>query len=98
MYPLILDIQITPQSPYTVSVGDTVSLWCRAIGLSTPTVQWYQNDKPVKSHAEPLVQVFEVPTSTPHTTVYTCVARNFTAIDDHNITANITVIVQGIAK
>ena len=59
-------------------------------------MQWYQNDKSVKPHAEPLVQVLEVSTSTPHTTVYTCVARNFTANVNQNVTAIITVIVQGI--
>ena len=60
-------------------------------------MQWYQNDKPVKPHAEPLVQVVEVSTSTPHTTVYTCVARNFTMNVNQNLTAIITVIVQGIS-
>ena len=60
-------------------------------------MQWYQNDKPVKPHAEPLVQIIEVTTGSPHTTMYTCVARNFTADVNQNVTANITVIVQGIS-
>ena len=60
-------------------------------------MQWYQNNKPVKPHAEPFVQDYVVPTNDPHTTVYTCIARNFTANVNHNITANITLIVQGIS-
>ena len=91
----ILDIEITPQSPHTVYVDDPLTIWCAALGLSSPTVQWYEGDKPVEPHATPYVQLFKVPTSYPHTTLYTCVARKFIDNANYTISANLMVTVQG---
>ena len=87
-----------PLSPHTVYVGDYVTLWCLAMGQSLPTVQWYQNDKPVERHPEPSVQIFVAPTKYSHNTKYSCVGRNLTEsmVFPNTVTANVTVIVQGI--
>ena len=92
-----LDIEITPQSPHSVDVDDSLTIWCTALGLSSPTVQWYKGDKPVTPHADPYVQSFKVPTSYPRTTVYTCVASKFTGNINHTITVNFVVTVKGTA-
>ena len=65
------------------------------MGLSTPTVQWYEGNKPV-TDPKPYVQLIKVPTSYPRTIVYTCVGRNFTGKLNSTVTANLSVIVQGI--
>lgn len=93
-----LDIVITPQSPHTVNVNDPLTIWCAILETSTSkrTVQWYKGDKPVTPHANLYVQLFKVPTSYPHTTVYTCVARKFAGDMNHTgtITANLMVTVK----
>ena len=93
-----IDIEITPKSPYTVNVNDLLTIWCAVRGTSTfkRTVQWYKGDKPVIPYANPYVQLFQVPTTYPHTTVYTCVARKFTGNMNHigTITANLMVTVK----
>ena len=98
LYIIPVDIEITPRSPHTVNVSALLTIWCAALGSSTytRTVQWYEGDKPVKPSADPYVQLFKVPTSYPHTTVYTCVARKFTGNMNHTgtITANLMVIVK----
>ena len=71
-----------------MKVGDTLSLYCRASGLPDPTVKWYEGSQPVRSVVE---QVLEVPTESPHTTVYTCIGSNRIG----NRTSNITVIIEG---
>ena len=76
-------------------VGTHVTLWCIARGLSSPRIQWFQNNKPVRHYAEPYVQSFVVPTNYSHRTTYTCFGRNFTENMDCP-RKNITVIVQGI--
>lgn len=92
-YVHIIDIQIIPQSPYSVFVNQTGTVFCTAVGLSTPTVQWYKNNTVVNpDHSGQNFQDFKVPTSYPHTTVYTCIARNVSC--EHTIAADITVIVQ----
>ena len=65
------------------------------MGPSNSTVQWYEGNKPVTPQAKACV-MFKVPTSNPHTTVYTCVARNFTGKINTIVAANLTIIVKGI--
>ena len=69
-------VSVLPQSPYMVQVGDQASLWCRGEGLPTPTIQWYKNNEMVYPSANLLLQVLYIPTDSPHTTVYTCIATN----------------------
>ena len=94
----ILDIHVTPRSPHMVFVDDFVRLWCIVKGLYSPTAQWYQNDKPVVPYAAHNVQGYIVPTNSSGNTTYTCVGRHFTENMDcpGTVTANITIIVQGI--
>ena len=78
-----------------VYVGDHVTLYCAAIGQSVPTVQWYQNNKPVKCHPVPSAQVFVAPTNYSHNTTYSYVGRNFAGnmVYPNTVTANVTVMV-----
>ena len=83
-----------PKSSLTASVGDQISVWCRAEGVPTPTVQWYKNDEIVSPNVDMIMQVMEVPTDTAHNTMYTCVARNFAGNKNHTITVDSSVSVQ----
>ena len=65
------------------------------MGLSNPAVQWYEGNRTVTPQPKACV-MFKVPTSYPHTTVYTCVARNFTGKINSIVAANLTIIVKGI--
>ena len=87
-------VSISPPSPHRVCVGDFVLLLCNAKGLPVPTVQWYQGSTTVKPVPELSEQVYYVPTSTPHTTLYTCVSRNMAGGTTHTATLNVSVIVQ----
>ena len=78
-------------SPYTIHVGDQASLWCRAQGLPAPTVHWYKDNVAISHSADLLLQVLYIPTKAPHTTVYTCIARN--TAGEVNQTTNTTVLV-----
>jgi len=75
-------------------VGDFVLLLCSAKGLPIPTVQWFLGDKAIKAFAALSEQVYYVPTTFPHTTEYTCVARNKAGSEIRTSKANITIIVQ----
>jgi len=83
-----------PQSSLTVGVGDQVSIWCRAEGLPTPTVQWYKNDEIVIPDADMTLQVMDVPTNSLHNTVYTCVAKNSAGNMNHTMKIHTSVSVQ----
>ena len=87
-------ITISPPSPHRVGIGDFVLFLCSAKGVPTPTVQWFLGDKAIKEFAALSVQVYYVPTTSPHTTVYTCVSRNTVGGEIRTVKANITVIVQ----
>jgi len=90
-------ITITPPwSSYTASVGQPVTLLCKAEGLPTPTVQWFKNNKAVKKASNIQLQAFNVPTTSPHSTVYTCVSTNNAGGIMHTTKKNISVTVQGI--
>jgi len=67
---------------------------CKAKGEPTTTVQWYQGEHPVKDDAELSEQVYYVPTDSPHTTTYTCLAQNNASGAIRTVAANIIVIVQ----
>ena len=81
-----------PQSPYVVAVGSRLPLYCTAYGLPLPTVQWYINNSPTNQHPP---EFYLVPTTSAHTTVYTCVATNNAGNITHTVSKNITVIVEG---
>ena len=77
-------------SPYYIDVDDKVQLKCIAEGLPLPTVQWFSNGIAVSSVGQPQASV-TVPTSYPHTTVYTCEGIN----KFNKESSSVTVIVGG---
>ena len=84
-------VSISSQPSLMVKVGAQLSLYCTAQGLPNPTVQWYKGSQPVILKANALLQLLNVPTQSPHTTVYTCIGRNRIGTTP----ANVTVIVEG---
>jgi len=82
-----------PQSPLTVCVNDSLRLFCTAKGLPVPEVLWYEGNAPI---IQPLPQIYLVPTKSPHTTNYTCVATNNAGGKKHPTSISIIVIVKGI--
>ena len=87
-------ITVIPPSPHRVCIGDFVPLLCKAKGVPTPTVQWYEGEVAVKDNADSSDQVYYVPTDSPHTTTYTCLSKNNAGGVIRTVKANITVIVQ----
>ena len=81
------------KSPYRVTVNSRLSLYCSAHGLPLPTVQWYVNGSAANQRPP---EFYLVPTESPHTTVYTCVATNNAGNMTHTVSKNITVIVEGM--
>jgi len=81
------------QSPHRVTVGTQLLLYCAAEGIPTPTVQWNSNDVPLHPLQQPYQQLYLVPTDSPHTTIYTCIARNHIRDVDRVAQVNVTVIV-----
>lgn len=90
-------VTINPsQSPYTVSVGTRLFLYCKALGYPTPTVQWYRGRHPVVPIAQYFQQLFSVPTDVPHKREYTCIGRNNAGNKKHTALKKIRVVVKGI--
>ena len=85
-----------PQSPYTISVGTRLFLYCRADGLPTPTVQWFSGSSKVNDIAQLFQQLYLVPTDTPGTRVYTCKGVNNAGNTKHTMKKSIAVVVEGI--
>ena len=86
------------QSPYVINVGSLhpiATLLCRASGKPIPTVQWHKHNVAANPVATLFQQSFLIPTDMPHTTVYTCVGRNYAGGKKHMKSANITVTVKG---
>ena len=81
------------ESPKYVSVDGILRLYCTADGYPHPTVQWYQNDTLIKQRNP--AESYLVPTTSNHTTVYTCVASNAIGNTTYTASKNVTVIVQG---
>ena len=87
-------ISIDPsQSPYRVTVGFRLTLYCSGYGFPLPKVQWYINNSPT-NHQPP--EFYLVPTASAQTTVYTCVATNNAGNVTHTVSKDITVIVEGM--
>jgi len=84
-------VSISPPSPHKIDVGDFLLVLCNAKGLPIPTVQWYKGDDAIGDLSE---KIYYVPSSTPHTTTYTCVSRNNAGGKIRTVKAYITVIVQ----
>jgi len=83
------------QSPYTVTVGTSLFLYCKALGYPTPTVQWYRGRSPVVPIAQYFQQLFSVPTNLPQRREYTCIGRNNAGNKKQTVQKKITVIVKG---
>jgi len=87
-------VAINPsRSPLTVFVNATLRLFCTAKGQPFPDVLWYEGNTPI---IQPLPQLYLVPTKSPHTTNYTCVATNNAGGKKHQTSVSIIVIVRGI--
>ena len=87
-------ISINPaRSPHTVSVGNTLLLYCIAEGFPIPTIKWYKNHTLIPEQTS---QVYLASTDTPGTTVYTCEGENNAGNMKNKAHANITVIVKGM--
>jgi len=82
-----------PQSPLTVFINDSLRLFCTAKGLPVPDTYWYEGDAPI---IQQLPQLYLVPTKSPHTTNYTCVATNNAGGKRRQTSISIIVIVKGI--
>ena len=88
------DVSIANISPYITCVGGLVILYCTSEGKPIPKVQWFKDDTavtPLPSHYQ---QAFLPPTTSPHTTVYTCKGVNYAGNMTHTRSANITINVQ----
>ena len=79
------------KSNYTVSLGTKLFLYCTAMGMPTPTIQWYENSILIPQQTSSL---YIVPTHTPHVTLYSCEAKNNAGNRENMAHANITVTVQ----
>ena len=88
-------VSIISKSPYLINAGSLGVLFCRASGKPTPTVQWYKNDISINHIASYFQQALLIPNNTKHTTVYTCIGKNYAGNKKHVGFANITVIVRG---
>jgi len=92
-------ITIDPlQSPYTVSVGTRLLLYCRADGKPIPTVQWFSGRREANDIAQLFQQLYLVPTNIPGTRVYTCKGSNNAGNIKQSAKKSITVVVEGIVK
>ena len=67
-------IAIDPsQSPYMVTVGERLLLYCIAEGFPIPTIRWYENNTLVPQQSSPF---HLASTNAPGTTLYTCEGKN----------------------
>lgn len=82
-----------PQPSLTKCVNDSLSLSCTAKGLPVPEILWHKNNTPI---SQPLPQTYLVPTESPHTTNYTCVATNNAGGKQRQASASIIVMIKGI--
>ena len=82
------------QSPHTVSVGTRLFLNCETHGQPIPMVQWYKGTTAVSYSVQQFHQSYRVTTSTPHSSVYSCVATNNASNTTHTVHKSIKVIVQ----
>lgn len=80
-----------PGSTYKVNVGTKLFLYCIAEGLPTPTIQWYENSVVIPEQTSML---HEVITDTPHTTLYSCEAKNNAGNMENTAHASINVTVE----
>ena len=92
------DVTINPsQSPYIVSVGTRLLLDCQAHAQPAPIVQWYKNGATALNYAsQKFHQSYRVPTASPHSTVYSCVATNNAGNTTNTIRKSIRVTVQSM--
>jgi len=79
-------------SPHTVSVSDTLFLYCIAKGQPIPTIKWYKNNTLILQQLGPL---YPVPTDSPHITKYTCEGTNNAGNMKNTASASIIVEVEG---
>ena len=83
------------QSPLRVTVGGHLPIFCTAVeGFPIPDLQWHSEGIPVFPFIQGYQQIYVVPTDSPGTTTYTCVANEFSRGEE--FTLNVTVIVEGI--
>jgi len=80
------EVTIDPSSPQTVSVNDVLQLNCTVSGIPTPSLQWKNG-----SHVVAIKPLYNVITTFPHTTVYTCVGTNNAGNTQHITGKSITV-------
>ena len=89
-------VSILNRSPVMISVGKVVVLVCNVSGMA---VEWWENEVNVTSSRSATElnhnkkSFYIVPTSTPHTTVYTCKVIDLVENVKCTKSANVTVIV-----
>ena len=77
-------------------VNETKIFTCVAEGFPNPTVQWYKGNQSIDSTISYNYKTLDIPTSTSHTTKYTCIATNHAGAKNRTKKLEVSVEVKGM--